>query len=165
MILFRLLNPQGIAGLAASVVRALRLIAAKVDGRHWRRQSAEFEQLYRAEVQAHAASLANVRAATERARAEDRANAAHVRSAQNQISERIHDDFEARLADARRKAAQAVAHRDAGLEEGPAGQVQAGRAEVGAMVERLRRQRGSLEGGEEFGIGHGGPSAAKGLPW
>ena len=102
--ILRLLNPQGIAGLAASAVLALLLIAAKVDARHWRKQSGQFEQLYRAEVQAHAASLANVRAATDRARAEDRANAAQVRSAQHQISERITNDFEARLADARARA-------------------------------------------------------------
>lgn len=104
MTFLRLLNPQGIAGLAASIVLALLLVAAKVDARHWRKQSAQFEQLYRAEVQAHASSLANVRAAAERARAEDRANADRVRSAQQQISERIENDFEARLADARARA-------------------------------------------------------------
>ena len=104
MSLLRLLNPQGIAGLAASIVLALLLITAKVDARHWRKQSSQFEQLYRAEVQAHALSIANVRAATERARAADRANAGRVRSAQHQISERIENDFEARLADARARA-------------------------------------------------------------
>ena len=47
--ILRLLNIQGIAGLAASAGLALLLILAKVDARHWRKQSAQFEQLYHGE--------------------------------------------------------------------------------------------------------------------
>ena len=104
MMLLRLLNPQGIAGLAAAAILALLLIAARIDVRHWKKQSAQFEQLYRAETKAHAETIANYRLATERARAADRANAERVLSAQTSISERITDDFEARLADARARA-------------------------------------------------------------
>ena len=69
MILFRLLNPQGIAGLAAAAILGLLLVLAKIDARHSKRQSAQFEQLYRGEIRAHAETVANVRIATERARA------------------------------------------------------------------------------------------------
>lgn len=101
MIALRLLNPQGIAGLAAALILALLLIAAKVELRHERKASARFERLYRTEVQAHAATAGAVRAATERARAADRANAARVAVAQSEINERTADDYEARLAAAR----------------------------------------------------------------
>jgi len=104
MTMLRLLNPQGIAGLAAAVILALLLIAAKIDARHFRKQSAQFAQLYRLEAKAHAATIANVRIATERARAADRANAERVEAAQGQINERIANDFQARLADARARA-------------------------------------------------------------
>ena len=104
MSVLRLLNPQGIAGLAASLVLALLLVAAQVDVRHWRKESARFEQLFRAEAAGHAATVADVRAATESARAEDAANAARVEAAQSQINERTVNDLEARLADARARA-------------------------------------------------------------
>lgn len=104
MTLLRLLNPQGIAGLAAAAILALLLIAAKIDARHFRKQSVQFEQLYRLEAKAHADTIANVRIATERARAADRANAERVEAAQGQINERIANDFQARLADARARA-------------------------------------------------------------
>ena len=104
MMLFRFLNPQGIAGLAAAAILALLLIAAKIDVRQFKKQSAQFEQLYRAETKAHAQTVANYRLAAERARAADRANAERVEAAQSSISERITHDFEARLADARARA-------------------------------------------------------------
>lgn len=104
MILLRLLNPQGLAGLAAATILALLLVVAKIDARHWKNQSVQFEQLYRAETKAHAETIANFKVATERARAADRANADRVAVAQSSISERINHDFEARLADARARA-------------------------------------------------------------
>ena len=104
MMLLRLLNPQGIAGLAAATILACLLVVAKVDSRHWKKRSAEFEQLYRAEAKAHAESLANFKLATERARAADRANVERVRAAQASISERIEHDYQARLAAARTRA-------------------------------------------------------------
>jgi hypothetical protein len=104
MTLLRLLNPQGIAGLAAATILALLLIAAKIDARHFKRQSERFEQLYRGEAQAHAETVANYRLAAERARAADRANAERVAAEQGQINERTSHDFEARLAAARARA-------------------------------------------------------------
>ena len=104
MMLLRLLNPQGIAGLAAATILALLLIAAKIDARHFRKQAERFEQLYRGEAQAHAQTVANYRIAAERARAADRANAERVQAAQAGINERISHDFETRLAVARARA-------------------------------------------------------------
>jgi hypothetical protein len=104
MMLFRLLNPQGIAGLAASVILSLLLVAAKIDAHHWKKQSKRFEQLYRGEAQAHAQTVANYRIAAERARAADRANAERVHAAQASINERTANDLQARLAAARARA-------------------------------------------------------------
>lgn len=98
MSLLRLLHPQGVAGLVAAAVLALLLISAKIDARHWKKQSAQFEQLYRLEMRAHADTVANYRAAAERARAADRANAERVAAQQGRINERTSHDFEARLA-------------------------------------------------------------------
>lgn len=104
MILLRLLNPQGIAGLAASLCLALLLLLQKGETRHWKKSSAGFEQLYRGEQAASAATVANYRAAAEQARAADRANAERVRAEQSTITERTNHAFEARLADARARA-------------------------------------------------------------
>lgn len=104
MILLRLLNPQGVAGLAASLCLAVLLLLQKGETRHWKKSSAGFEQLYRGEQAASAATVANYRAATEQARAADRANAERVRAEQSTISERTNHAFEARLADARSRA-------------------------------------------------------------
>lgn len=111
MTAFRLLNPQGFAGLAASVVLALLLVTAKIDARHWRKQSAHFEALFRDEAKAHAATVADVRAATEAARAADAANAERIVAAQTQIDERTLDDLHSRLADARARFAALAAER------------------------------------------------------
>jgi len=101
MMLLRLLNPQGIAGLAASLCLAILLVIQKGETRHWKKQSAGFEQLYRGEQAAFAGTAANYRAAAETARAADRANAERVLGEQRAINERISHDFEARLAAAR----------------------------------------------------------------
>ena len=45
MTFLRLLNIQGIAGLAAALVLGVMLLVQKGETRHWRRQSAQFEQL------------------------------------------------------------------------------------------------------------------------
>ena len=97
----RFLNVQGIAGLAASAALAILLILAKGDARHWKKQSAGFEQLYRGEQAAFAATVANYRAAAETARAADQANISRVAAEQRAIDERTSNDFEARLAAAR----------------------------------------------------------------
>ena len=101
MMLLRLLNAQGIAGLAASLFLAILLVSQKGETRDWKKQSASFEQLYRGEQAAFAGTVANYRAAAEQARAADQANLARVAAQQRAISERTSNDFEARLAAAR----------------------------------------------------------------
>ena len=108
--ILRLLNPQGIAGLAASLCLALLLVLQKGETRHWKKQSGQFEQLYRDEQSAFAGTVANYRAAADAARAADRAAAERVAAEQRAINERTDHDYEARLADARARA-DAIAER------------------------------------------------------
>jgi hypothetical protein len=105
--ILRLLNWQGIAGIAISAGLAILLVIQKVETGHWKKQSANFEQLYRQEQASLAVTIANARAAAEAARAADRANAARVTAEQQAINQRTSNDFEARLA-AARAAAQLV---------------------------------------------------------
>ena len=104
--ILRLLNPQGIAGIAASLCLALLLVLQKGETRHWRKQSGQFEQLYRQGEATLAGTVANYRAAAEQARAEDRANAERVRAEQATINERTSNAYEVRLAAARARADQ-----------------------------------------------------------
>ena len=101
MMFLRLLNPQGIAGLAASICLALLLVIQKADTRHWRKESGRFEQLYTHEQIALAGTVANYRAAADAARAADKAAAVRVAAEQRSINERTENDLEARLAAAR----------------------------------------------------------------
>ena len=101
MMLLRLLNGQGIAGLAAALALAVLLLVQKGETRHWKKQSAQFEQLYATGQAALAGTVANYRAAADAAREDDRANLARVGADQRAISERTANDFETRLADAR----------------------------------------------------------------
>ena len=93
--ILRLLGPQGIAGLAASLCLALLLVLQKGETRHWKKQSGQFEQLYRGEQAAFATTVANYRAAAE---------AERVAAEQRAINERTQHDYETRLADARARA-------------------------------------------------------------
>jgi hypothetical protein len=102
--ILRLLNIQGIAGIAVGLALAILLVLQKGETRHWKKQSDGFEQLYRNSEAAFAETVANVRAAADLARAADRANADRVAAAQTAINERTAHDFEARLADARVRA-------------------------------------------------------------
>jgi hypothetical protein len=104
--LLRLLGPQGIAGLAASLCLALLLVLQKAEIRHWRKQSGQFEQLYHREQAAHRGTELNFRGAADAARAADRANADRVRSQQAGINERTSNDLQKRLAAARAHAEQ-----------------------------------------------------------
>jgi hypothetical protein len=101
MMLLRLLNGQGIAGLLASLCLGGLLLVQMGEARHWHKESDRFEQLYGAEEAAHARTVADYRAAAVEAEAADRANAKRVATQQSQINERSRYDFEARLADAR----------------------------------------------------------------
>jgi hypothetical protein len=101
VILLRLLNVQGIAGLAASLCLGLLLVIQKGETRHWRKQSGQFEQLYHTADSELAGTVANYRAAAAEARADDQANAQRVAAEQQALNERTSNDFEARLAAAR----------------------------------------------------------------
>ena len=114
--ILRLLNPQGIAGLAASICLALLLLIQKAETRHWKKQSGQFEQLYHSDQTAFAQTVAGYRSAADAARAADRAAVDRVHAEQAAINERTAHDYETRLAAARarsdelRRVAQAPAH-------------------------------------------------------
>jgi len=99
--ILRLLNWQGIAGIAATVALGLLLVIQKVETGHWKKQSVSFEQLYRQDQAALATTVTNYRAAAAEAAASDQANLRRVTAEQAAITERTMNDFEARLAAAR----------------------------------------------------------------
>jgi hypothetical protein len=101
MTVLRFLNLQGIAGAAVALCLAVMLVIQKAETRHWKKQSGQFEQLYRGQQSAFAATVANYRAAADQARAADRANADRVAAEQSAINQRSTNDFEGRLAAAR----------------------------------------------------------------
>ena len=101
MSLLRLLNIQGVAGLAAGIALGILLLLQKVETRHWKKESARFEQLYSREQSVLAGTIANYRAAADAERAADQANLIRVAAEQRAINERTSNDFEARLAAAR----------------------------------------------------------------
>jgi hypothetical protein len=103
--ILRLLNVQGIAGIAVSLALGVMLIVQKGETHHWMKMSAGFEQLYRQDQAAFATTVANYRAAADAARAADQANLTRVAAEQRAITERTSNDFETRLA-ATRAAAQ-----------------------------------------------------------
>jgi hypothetical protein len=100
-VILRLLNIQGIAGIAIGLALATLLLIQKVETRHWKERSAGFELLYRQEQAAFATTTANYRAAAEQARAADKANLERAAAASRATNERTEDEFEARLAAAR----------------------------------------------------------------
>lgn len=104
---FKALNLQGWLGMVAAIVLALGWLHAHGEERHWKKQSGQFEKLYHNEQTAFATTVANYRTAAEKARALDAANAARVKTEQTAINERTSHDYEARIADARARAAAA----------------------------------------------------------
>ena len=103
--ILRLLGWQGIAGIGVAIALSILLVIQKVETRHWKKQSASFEQLYHQDQAAFATTVANYRAAAEQARAADQANVARVTADQSAINERTANDYETRLAAARADAA------------------------------------------------------------
>jgi hypothetical protein len=99
--ILRLLGPQGIAGVVVALCLAALLLIQKGETRHWRKQSSQFEQLYRGDQAAFAGTVANYRAAAAAARAADAASAARVRAEQGAINQRSEHDYETRVAAAR----------------------------------------------------------------
>ncbi|MBV8907602.1 MAG: hypothetical protein JOZ20_01245 [Sphingomonas sp.] len=140
--ILRLLNWQGIAGIAVTAVLLVMLTVQKLEAVHWKRQSESFEHLYQQEQAAFATTVADARAAADRARAADQANAARVAAEQHSITERTMNDFEARIAAARADAqrlrvdaqADSGTRRDASMPGVPAA---AGGAAEAALEDRL----------------------------
>ena len=97
----RLLNWQGIAGIAASLALAILLVIQKGETSHCKKESASFEQLYRQEQTAFATTVADYRAAATQAETADKANADRVAAEQTAINQRTANEYEARLAAAR----------------------------------------------------------------
>ena len=145
MTFLRLLNVQGVAGLAASLCLALLLVLQKGETRHWKKESGQYEQLYAGEHAAFAGTVANVRAAAETARASDAANVQRVFAEQQSINQRSSNDYEARLAAARslaqrlrEQAAAPASHPGAGGAAAVPGlSVASGRPAQGAVEDRL----------------------------
>src|SRR5438270_6064930 len=104
--ILKLLNWQGMAGIAASLALAILLIVQKGETHHWKKASAGFEQLYHQEQSAFATTVANYRGTADQARAADQANLIRVAAEQRTVNERTDHDFATRLA-----AAHAAAHR------------------------------------------------------
>ena len=87
-----------ILGGALAVAALLWLVQSRD---HWRDEARAKDALFRSEQAAHAATVANYRAAADLARREDAANLARVKAEQTQINERTANDFETRIAAAR----------------------------------------------------------------
>ena len=119
--ILRLINWQGIAGLAASLGLTILLFVQKAETRHWKKQSASFEQLYRQDQAAFATTVANYRAAADEARAADQANANRVAADRRTINERTEHDFNARLAAARADAQRLRLQPEASADRGAGG--------------------------------------------
>jgi len=101
MSVFRLLNWQGVAGIAVAFTLLVMLTVQKLEAVHWKKQSESYKQLYQQEQAAFATSVANYREAAAEAQLADKANAARVAADQRSINERTKNDYEARLAAAR----------------------------------------------------------------
>jgi hypothetical protein len=145
-VILRLLNWQGIAGIAASIALAGLLIVQKIETGHWRKQSAAFEQLYRGEQAALAGTHANYRAAAAAARTADQANLARVTAEQRSINERTSNDYQARLAAAHSLAQRLRVRAEAAADPGAGGSASvpdvpaaAGGAAQGPREDRLPR--------------------------
>ena len=104
MALLKLINIQGWIGLAVSVFMLFLLIGQKAEIRHWKKQSAQFEKLYKGEAYAHAQTVNNYYDAADKARAADAANKARVKAEQEKIDADRVADFNKRIADARLRA-------------------------------------------------------------
>lgn len=90
--------------LIAAIGAALLLALLIHDRNHWKAKTAYYAELLAGERAAHAATVANYRAAAERARRLDGANATRVRAEQDKINEETEDAYQTRLADARARA-------------------------------------------------------------
>ena len=77
---------------------ALLLALLVHDRNRWKAKTEDYAELLAGERAAHAATVANVRAAAEQARTADATNAARVKAEQAAIDERTKNEFEDRIA-------------------------------------------------------------------
>ncbi|MCL6683523.1 hypothetical protein [Sphingomonas alba] len=91
------LAPKLIVGIGCVLLLALLVH----DRNRWKAKTENYAEMLAGERAAHAATVANVRAAAEQARALDAANAARVKAEQAAINERTENEFEDRIAAAR----------------------------------------------------------------
>ena len=91
----------GSVRLLAGVFCALLLVLLIHDRHRWKAKANDLAGRLAIEQAAHAATAANIRAASEQARRADAANSARVRAEQSTISERTRHDYEERIAAAR----------------------------------------------------------------
>lgn len=98
---FSALDLQGWIGLVGIAAMAWIALHQWGEARHSKKQSGQFERLYRGEKQAFDTTVANYRAAAVKAKQDDAANAARVHTEQAKINEDTAQSFEARLAAAR----------------------------------------------------------------
>lgn len=110
--------------LILGIACALALALLVHDRNRWKAAAAERQYRLESERTAHAGTIAQYRAAADRARAADRTNSERVRAVQAAINERTADDYQKRLADAR----SAAAHRLRVRAAAAAGDTGAGRA-------------------------------------
>ena len=61
--ILRLLNAQGIAGIVVGLALAVLLVVQKAETGHWKKQSGQFERLYRDSERVLATVVADTRAA------------------------------------------------------------------------------------------------------
>jgi hypothetical protein len=133
--ILKLLNWQGIAGIALSLTFGVMLLIQKGETHHWKKASAAFEQLYRQEQDAFATTVANYRSAADQARAADQANVSRVAAEQRAINERTADEYESRLAAARAAAQRLRLDPKAGLGAGRGASMPALSIAVGGTAE------------------------------
>ena len=94
--------PNRLALKLVAGIGCLLLLALLVHDRNrWKAKTTHYAELLAGEKAAHAATVANVRAATEQARQADAANAARVEATQAAINQGSENDLENRLAAAR----------------------------------------------------------------
>jgi hypothetical protein len=104
-LILKLLNWQGVAGIAAAFTLLVMLTVQKLEAVHWKKQSEKYEQLYQEEQAAFATTVANYRVAEAQAQLADQANSNRVAAEQAAINQRTANEYENRLAAARADAA------------------------------------------------------------
>jgi hypothetical protein len=143
--ILRILNWQGIAGIAVAFTLMVMLTVQKLECVHWKKQSDKFEQLYQQEQAAFALTAANYRAAAEQAKLADKANFDRVAAEQRTINERTTNEYEARVA-----AARSLAQRLRG--EAPGAAADAGSGGSAAMPDLPAAPGGPAEAAGEDGF-------------